>query len=386
MWWPTVAVAMLCVLAATAATLAWLWPRYPTTTAKPLPFLAERLSEQAIIHAGLAEPAWEADGYLNINGPALIRVPDWIKQPLGTYYLYFAHHKGSHIRLAYADALTGPWTVRPGGALSLADSGFPTTLPDVAAAPSALSVLWGSFSIHVVRDHLLMRRAGLADRAERRARGLAPSAPLKPHIASPEIVVDRERRRLLMFYHGLTPSGLQTSRMAVSADGLSFVATETVVPSPYLRAFAHRDRHYLLGMPGVLYRARHAGGLYTPRRHALFGPDMRHSGLHVAGDILYVFWSRVGDAPERILVSTVGLRPADWNDWRASEPQTVLHPETAWEGAELPRRRSLRGERAEPAHELRDPFVFQDADGQRYLLYAGGGERAIGIARLAGYR
>ena len=34
-----------------------------------------------------------ADGE-NINGPSLIRVPDWVANPLGRYYLYFAHHNG----------------------------------------------------------------------------------------------------------------------------------------------------------------------------------------------------------------------------------------------------------------------------------------------------
>jgi hypothetical protein len=47
----------------------------------------------------------------NINGPSLIRVPAWIKNPLGRYYLYFAHHEGKYIRLAYADELAGAWTV-----------------------------------------------------------------------------------------------------------------------------------------------------------------------------------------------------------------------------------------------------------------------------------
>jgi hypothetical protein len=33
----------------------------------------------------------------NINGPSLIRVPDWVPDPLGRYYLYFAHHHGTYI-------------------------------------------------------------------------------------------------------------------------------------------------------------------------------------------------------------------------------------------------------------------------------------------------
>ena len=58
----------------------------------------------------------------NINGPSLIRVPDWVPDPLGRYYLYFAHHEGRSIRLAYADQLTGPWKLKEDGALRIEDS------------------------------------------------------------------------------------------------------------------------------------------------------------------------------------------------------------------------------------------------------------------------
>ena len=67
----------------------------------------ERLSGNPIIRPAML-PAHDG---ANINGPSLIRVPTWIPNPLGNYYLYFAHHGGTYIRLAYADALTGPWTV-----------------------------------------------------------------------------------------------------------------------------------------------------------------------------------------------------------------------------------------------------------------------------------
>ena len=61
----------------------------------------------------------------NVQGPSLIRVPDWLPDPLGHYYLYFADHKGSYIRLAYADALQGPWYIHSPGSLQLAGSHFP---------------------------------------------------------------------------------------------------------------------------------------------------------------------------------------------------------------------------------------------------------------------
>src|SRR6185295_11509127 len=39
----------------------------------------------------------------NVNGPSVIKVPAWVKNPLGKYYMYFAHHRGTYIRLAYAN-------------------------------------------------------------------------------------------------------------------------------------------------------------------------------------------------------------------------------------------------------------------------------------------
>src|SRR5262249_41917825 len=71
----------------------------------------------------------------NVNGPSLIRVPDWIRSPLGRYYLYFAHHRGNYIRLAYADDLHGPWLIYEPGVLPLASSGFAFKIasPDVHA-------------------------------------------------------------------------------------------------------------------------------------------------------------------------------------------------------------------------------------------------------------
>ncbi|MEE9374673.1 MAG: hypothetical protein V3V00_16580, partial [Saprospiraceae bacterium] len=78
----------------------------------PIKYKANRLSIRPIIHTDMhARLRQEADqyGYNNINGPSLIRVPDWIEKPMGKYYLYFAHHKGKFLRLAVADNVAGPW-------------------------------------------------------------------------------------------------------------------------------------------------------------------------------------------------------------------------------------------------------------------------------------
>ena len=45
----------------------------------------ERLLDQPIIGPGLDPSIGE-----NIQGPSLIRVPDWLPSPLGRYYLYLS--------------------------------------------------------------------------------------------------------------------------------------------------------------------------------------------------------------------------------------------------------------------------------------------------------
>ena len=79
----------------------------------------ERFSSNPIIGQEMGEDLGN-----NINGPSLIRVPSWVKHRLGKYYLYFAHHRGKYIRMAYADNLKGPWTIYGPGTLSLSESRF----------------------------------------------------------------------------------------------------------------------------------------------------------------------------------------------------------------------------------------------------------------------
>ena len=85
-----------------------------------------------LVDGPIIGPALHPSIGMNIQGPSLIRVPEWIEDRLGAYYLYFADHKGSYIRLAYADQLGGPWQVHPPGSLHLAQSGFLTAPPTVS--------------------------------------------------------------------------------------------------------------------------------------------------------------------------------------------------------------------------------------------------------------
>ena len=89
----------------------------------------------------------------NVQGPSLIRVPEWIENPLGKYYLYFADHRGTYIRLAYADNLLGPWKTHEPGSLQIEESFFPTTVEAGASARANAHI--ASPDVHI--DHASRR-------------------------------------------------------------------------------------------------------------------------------------------------------------------------------------------------------------------------------------
>ena len=317
----------------------------------------ERLLDHPIITPGTHRSIGE-----NIQGPSLIRVPDWVSDSLGKYYLYFADHKGSYIRLAYADSLVGPWQVHPSGSLQIENSHFPSEPPAITqeeldqASARRAATRGGDKLPHSLRKELTAT-----------------------HIASPDVHVDHEDRRIVMYFHGLESAGRQVSRVALSRDGIDFEARPEVLGRTYLRVFEHEGLTYGIAMPGQVYRSRdglsdfEAGPL-------LFNPDMRHCALLKRGDRLYVFWTQVGHAPERILLSTIDLSVA-WTEWKETGAQEVMRPEREWEGAHEPNEPSIRSVAYGPVNQLRDPAIFEE-DGRVFLLYAVAGESGIAIAEL----
>ena len=120
----------------------------------------------------------------NIQGPSAIRVPDWVENPLGNYYLYFADHKGSYIRLAYANRIEGPWRIHKPGALRIEDSHFLTKPPLVSEKQTKQ-----------IRDYAKRNKIKFAHDIVKEVTA--------PHIASPDVLVDEENKRIVMFFHGL---------------------------------------------------------------------------------------------------------------------------------------------------------------------------------------
>ena len=105
---------------------------------------------------------------------------------------------------------------------------------------------------------------------------------------------------------------------------------------------------------------------------------VRHVALLVKGDTLYVFFSAIGDAPERILLSTISLN-GDWKTWKASPPVEVLTPREKYECPNLPVTPSRAGESEGSENALRDPALFLE-NGKLFLFYSVCGEQGIGGA------
>ncbi len=286
----------------------------------------------------------------NINGPSLIRIPNWIENPLGKYYLYFANHKGSYIYLAYADNLEGPWRIYRKGTLQLEESLFSTT-PSVQVPKFAKEAV----------------KHGSDERT--------------PHISSPDVHVHEDTKEIRMYYHGLQSDGYQTSRVAHSKDGIHFIPEPEIISFSYLRVFKFTAWYYGMCMPGIFYRSRN-GISNWERGPILFNRNMRHSALRVDENLLQVFWTRVGDSPERILLSTIDLSK-EWSEWKESLPIEILTPEKDWEGGNLSVEPSFRGPINESVCQLRDPAIYEEKD-KIFLLYAIAGESGIAIAELSG--
>lgn len=280
----------------------------------------------------------------NINGPSIIHMPKWAKNNLGAYHLYFSDHKGSYIRLAFSETVTGPWSIYSPGALELKHSLFITEDP--------------------------------MDEA------------LYAHIASPDVHIDHAKKCFWMYFHGQLDTGDQVTRVAKSKDGINFDVKKAILGPPYFRVFEHENWIYALCWGGEIWRSKdwcspfEKGPKILPfepsEKHL---PSFRHGEIFLRNSVLHIFFSNIGDNPEAILHTKIDVSN-DWMDWKISSIEKILEPELIWEGSDLPVMMSAVGAALGELRELRDPCVFQDVDGQVYLLYSAAGESAIGLVKL----
>lgn len=349
----------------------------------------------------------------SINGPSMVYIPDGTPNKLGDYYLYFADHGGDHIKMAYGNSPTGPFT------LYNPNNGVLTTT-------SAATNTFGT-----IDDRGENIRALYLNQSQTRAIG--------NHIASPDVLYDPDTGRYNMIYHGFIYNkqsdgtwqrGVQRSVAAWSDDGLNFQENQynVVLDSPYLRHVRKSDGTYIgIGDNGAQVFPDDNDNPYTsewnfpkiPRNtindqfqdaipifdRSLFQP--RHHAIKLDEESQTLTWfttlrseplARVQDRghSEVIYEITVDISGNDNGDWPVIDWQVLLEPELDYEGAFIfdgdgLAVRSGPGRPKQPGpngatmlvNELRDPaYFFDPVSGREFLYYSVGGEFGIGVVEL----
>lgn len=351
--------------------------RYEATR---LPGGQPAISQQMFRDAGVGQ---EGE---NMNGPSVIRLPDWIApenraHPEAQYYLYFAHHDGGYIRMAWAKEMDGPWHLyKIGNAVPLGQRGV---------------MDFGGQDIHLDNGITIEFN----------------------HMASPDVHVDNENQRIIMYFHTGSSTFVdgkelkkQLTYVTESPYGLNFYDNiqPVILGTSYFRVFEYDGNMYSLTNDGTPFIAPDINAPWTPPAGFDFEKQLwsehpgnpfqedinadgytkdelrvRHTAVRLVDDDLHVFYSRRGELVERIQWSLVQLKNRDWEQWDASyPPMEIIRPVPGWEGGELPEIPSETSAAPENVNQLRDPHVLEDLDGSLYLVYSGRGEDALGIAVL----
>jgi hypothetical protein len=282
----------------------------------------------------------EDDGK-NINGPTCIKVPNWCSNKLANYYLYFAHHSGKYIRMCYSDSLDFGWTNYVGGVINLD-------------------------SFYDANDH----------------------------IASPEIYINHKSKLIYLYFHAPSRSkNQQWTYLAISKDGISFDKVFDYPLAPfYMRVFEYSGFIYGMVKGGGIWKSKDGIDKFVFVKNP-FNPllkdeiwhndsgSIRHVGLCLINNLLHIFFSRIGDSPERILYTSINLKKNSEKDWIVTEFLEIIKPEEDYEGAQIPSQESKAGAADEAVNALRDPFIMNNS-GNFYLFYSVAGEQGIALSRL----
>lgn len=107
----------------------------------------------------------------------------------------------------------------------------------------------------------------------------------------------------------------QQTFVATSGDGLRFRVTLEPLGPAYFRVFRWGEYYYAIVRAGIVLRSRDPRSPFEPGP-TLIGSDsgrlLRHAAVDLRGDVLRVYYSRISDRPERILLSEARLT-ADWS-------------------------------------------------------------------------
>ena len=178
----------------------------------------------------------------------------------------------------------------------------------------------------------------------------------------------------------MVSSPRRASRLTV----VRFTVRPAITRVSYLRVFSYDGSLYGMARLGQLLRSTDPLASFevgpNPFADGPYADRVRHVAIVRRDRRLFVFFTAIGDAPERVMVSTIDLA-GDWHGWKASAPVELLRPEAPYECPGLPNVPSAAGEIEGPAQQLRDPAIFEEA-GRTYLFYSICGEQGLAAAEL----
>lgn len=275
-------------------------------------------------------------GFETISGPCVVE--NSASQTGRRYFMYFSCHIGEVIRVAIADQVEGPWEVEAEPALNLS-------------------------SCKKIYDH----------------------------IASPHVIFDASRELFVMFFHGrhIDFGREQFTFMALSRNGVNFECNNEKPVAPfYLRVIQYQRRFLGISKGGEIHEAEHWGDefafLNNPfqirSEHDLYynhPGSLRHPCFDLVGNVLWIYFTRIGDMPESIFRIKAVYRSDRL--LLEGEEELVLAPERDYEGFDCNLEMSESGPALARERALRDPYVL-NTNGRKYLFYSVAGEDGIALA------
>lgn len=229
---------------------------------------------------------------------------------------------------------------------------------------------------------------------------------------SPSIAVDEEQQRLYMYIHGHGCHGAkqQPTLLFTSHDGLSWDFDQAKLRRPpyllwdlfYLSAprYSPRDDFYYaiaktqedsIGS-AVLCRSKSLHGPFEQGPILMKGGRHMDMYIHPGSSDMYVFFTLIGDAPERILLGMIDRSPAsggshNWLDWKFLPGPIIIQPEYEFEHGNAPLKPSKPGPGLTVLNEIRDPHFLphNDTDLKKlsgFLFYTVQGEQKLAMSTL----
>lgn len=266
----------------------------------------------------------------NINGPSFIKVPDFVSNPLGKYYLYFGHHNDKYIRMAYSEEdIMGPYILFNEGK--------------------------GVLSLDKTPGH--------------------------GHISSPDVVIDEHEKRFILYYHCPynNRKSPQSTFISYSKDGLHFESTNINISFPYFRSFEYKNEKYGIAMNNfigsIIYK--YINGEFVEYGELL--PKSRHTCVLNYNEKLYVFYSIVGDCPEHICICEIDI--LEEKNIIIKNNRILVYPEFEFEHANLSPIPSKYGAEYQRINQLRDPCIYVENE-QIYLFHTVCGEKGIALCKI----